>query len=169
KDAQTSNLFSAGFTNLIEVPVNGCFKDTRSVQLENSADSVERIWAIGGKTGWYYGNWLWKIRGFMDQMVGGVGMRRGRRNQTEIVAGDTLDFWRVLLADKQEQRLLLYAEMKLPGEAWLEFKIDKDNVLTQTATFRPLGLSGRLYWYSVLPFHAFIFKGMINKIAEKKK
>ncbi len=169
KDAQTSNLFSAGFTNLIEVPVNGCFKDTRSVQLENSADSVERIWAIGGKTGWYYGNWLWKIRGFMDQIVGGVGMRRGRRNQTEIVAGDTLDFWRVLLADKQEQRLLLYAEMKLPGEAWLEFKIDKDNVLTQTATFRPLGLSGRLYWYSVLPFHGFIFKGMINKIAGKKK
>ncbi|MEO6869766.1 MAG: DUF2867 domain-containing protein, partial [Ginsengibacter sp.] len=129
KDAQTSNLFSAGFTNLIEVPVNGCFKDMRTVQLENSADSVERIWAIGGKTGWYYGNWLWKIRGFLDQMVGGVGMRRGRRNQREIVPGDTLDFWRVLLADKQEQRLLLYAEMKLPGEAWLEFKIDKDNVL----------------------------------------
>ncbi|MEO5501292.1 MAG: SDR family oxidoreductase [Ginsengibacter sp.] len=169
KDAQTSNLFSAGFNNLIEVPVNGCFKDTRSVQLENSADSIDRIWAIGGKTGWYYGNWLWKIRGFLDQMVGGVGMRRGRRNQREIVPGDTLDFWRVLLADKQEQRLLLYAEMKLPGEAWLEFKIDKDNVLTQTATFRPLGLSGRLYWYSVLPFHGFIFKGMINKIAGKKK
>ena len=169
KDAQTSNLFSAGFSNLIEVPVNGCFKDTRSVQLDDSAASVDRIWAIGGKTGWYYGNWLWKIRGFMDQMVGGVGMRRGRRNQTEIVAGDTLDFWRVLLADKQEQRLLLYAEMKLPGEAWLEFKIDKNNVLTQTATFRPLGLSGRLYWYSVLPFHGLIFKGMINKIAGKKK
>ncbi|MFS8083178.1 MAG: SDR family oxidoreductase [Ginsengibacter sp.] len=169
KDAQTSSLFSAGFSNFIEVPVNGCFKDTRSVQLENSADSVDRIWAIGGKTGWYYGNWLWKIRGFLDQMVGGVGMRRGRRNRREIVPGDALDFWRVLLADKQEQRLLLYAEMKLPGEAWLEFKIDKNNILTQTATFRPLGLSGRLYWYSVLPFHGFIFKGMINKIAGKKK
>ena len=168
KDAQTSNLFSVGFTKFIEVPVNGCFKDTRSVQLENSADSIDRIWSIGGKTGWYYGNWLWKIRGFMDQMVGGVGMRRGRRNQREIVPGDALDFWRVLLADKQEKRLLLYAEMKLPGEAWLEFKIDKNNVLTQTATFRPLGLSGRLYWYSVLPFHGLIFKGMINKIAEKK-
>jgi hypothetical protein len=80
---------------------------------------------------------------------------------------DTLDFWRVLLADKQEKRLLLYAEMKLPGEAWLEFKIEK-NILTQTATFRPLGLLGRLYWYAVFPFHGFIFKGMIHKIAETK-
>ena len=92
-------------------------------------------------------------------------MRRGRKSETEIVTGDALDFWRVLLADKQEKRLLLFAEMKLPGEAWLEFKIDKDQVLTQTATFRPLGLLGRLYWYVVLPFHGLIFKGMINKIA----
>ena len=168
KDAQTSNIFSIGFTKFIEVPVNGCFKDIRSIKLKNSNASVEKIWAIGGKTGWYYGNWLWKIRGFMDQIVGGVGMRRGRRNQTEIVSGDALDFWRVLLADKLEKRLLLYAEMKLPGEAWLEFKIDKNNILTQTATFRPLGLLGRLYWYSVLPFHGLIFKGMINKIAESK-
>jgi hypothetical protein len=82
--------------------------------------------------------------------------------------GDTLDFWRVLLADKDEKRLLLYAEMKLPGEAWLEFKIDKNDILTQTATFRPLGLLGRLYWYSVFPFHGLIFKGLINKIAETK-
>ncbi len=166
KDAQTSDIFSTGFTKFIEVPVNGCFKDTRSVQLENSDSSTDKIWAIGGKTGWYYGNWMWKIRGFMDQMAGGVGMRRGRKSDTEIVSGDTLDFWRVLIADKNEKRLLLYAEMKLPGEAWLEFKIDKNNLLTQTATFRPLGLLGRLYWYAVLPFHGFIFKGMINKIAE---
>ncbi|MEO6820167.1 MAG: SDR family oxidoreductase, partial [Ginsengibacter sp.] len=168
KDAQTSNLFSAGFTDFIEVPVNGCFKDTRSVQLKEGNTSVDKIWSIGGKTGWYYGNWLWKLRGFMDQLIGGVGMRRGRRNSKEIVSGDALDFWRVLLADKEERRLLLYAEMKLPGEAWLEFKIDKNNLLTQTATFRPLGLLGRLYWYAVLPFHGFIFKGMINKIAEEK-
>ena len=83
---------------------------------------------------------------------------------TEISGGDSLDFWRVLLADKKEKRLLLYAEMKLPGEAWLEFKI-VENVLCQTATFRPLGLWGRLYWFAVLPFHGFIFKGMINNIA----
>jgi len=166
KDAQTSNLFSNGFSKYIEVPINGCFKDIRSVKLDNSAASLEKIWAIGGKTGWYYGNWLWEIRGIVDQLSGGVGMRRGRKNEQEIVSGETLDFWRVILADKKEKRLLLFAEMKLPGEAWLEFKIDELNVLTQTATFRPLGLMGRLYWYAVLPFHGFIFKGMINKLAE---
>ena len=99
----------------------------------------------------------------MDQMVGGVGMRRGRRSFSEINAGDALDFWRVLLANREEKRLLLYAEMKLPGEAWLEFKIE-NNELIQTATFRPKGLSGRLYWYSVYPFHGFIFSGLANKL-----
>lgn len=168
KDAQTSEIFSKGFIKLIEVPVNGCFKDVRAVPLTNSTLALDKIWAIGGKTGWYYGNWLWEFRGFFDQLFKGVGMRRGRRSPTEIVSGDALDFWRVLLADKEEKRLLLYAEMKLPGEAWLEFKIDKKGVLTQTATFRPLGLLGRLYWYAVLPFHGFIFRGMINKIAEEK-
>ncbi|MBK8748686.1 MAG: SDR family oxidoreductase [Saprospiraceae bacterium] len=166
KDAQTSDIFSTGFTKFIEVPVNGCYKDIRTVQIENIELSTDKIWSIGGKTGWYYGNWMWKIRGFMDQIAGGVGMRRGRKSDTEIVSGDTLDFWRVLIADKKEKRLLLYAEMKLPGEAWLEFKIDNNNILKQTATFRPLGLLGRLYWYTVLPFHGFIFKGMINKIAK---
>jgi len=166
KDAQTSNIFSKGFSKFMEVPVNGCFKDIRTIKVQNSGLSLERIWSIGGKTGWYYGNWLWEIRGFLDQMAGGVGMRRGRKSDTEINTGDALDFWRVLLADKQDKRLLLYAEMKLPGEAWLEFKIDKNNILTQTATFRPLGLLGRLYWYSVLPFHGLIFNGMIHKIAK---
>ena len=166
KDAQTSKIFSKGISNFIEVPVNGCFIDKRFTKLENSESSLEKIWAIGGKTGWYYGNWLWEIRGLLDQIIGGVGMRRGRKSDKEIAAGDALDFWRVLLADKQEKRLLLYAEMKLPGEAWLEFKIDKNNNLTQTATFRPLGLSGRIYWYAVLPFHGFIFKGMISEIAK---
>ncbi|MES3018119.1 MAG: SDR family oxidoreductase [Bacteroidota bacterium] len=169
KDAQTSGLFRKGLTQYIEVPVNGCFKDVRTVQLKDSGHSMAKVWSIGGDTGWYYGNHLWKIRGFLDQLVGGVGMRRGRRSASEIFPGDALDFWRVLLADKNDKRLLLYAEMKLPGEAWLEFKIDEHDVLTQTATFRPLGLLGRLYWYGVLPFHGFIFNGMINKIAEEKK
>jgi uncharacterized protein YbjT (DUF2867 family) len=169
KDAQTSNIFREGLSKFIEVPVNGCFKDIRSRKVEDSQAALEKIWSIGGKTGWYYGNWLWEIRGFLDQIAGGVGMRRGRKSETEIVSGDTLDFWRVLLANKQEKRLLLYAEMKLPGEAWLEFKIDNSNILTQTATFRPLGLLGRLYWYSVMPLHGIIFKGMINKIAERKQ
>ena len=148
------------------MPVNGCFKDIRSAKVEEGNTSIDKIWAIGGTTGWYYGNWLWKIRGFLDKLAGGVGMRRGRKSDTELISGDALDFWRVLIANKDEKRLLLYAEMKLPGEAWLEFKIDKNDILTQTATFRPLGLMGRLYWYSVLPFHGLIFKGMIKKIAE---
>lgn len=167
KDAQTSNLLHYGLSKFIEVPVNGCFKDIRTRKLQDKDIAIEKIWSIGGRNGWYYGNWLWEIRGFLDQMVGGVGMRRGRKSNTVINPGDALDFWRVLLADKTEKRLLLYAEMKLPGEAWLEFRIDDNNVLTQTATFRPIGLLGRLYWYAVLPFHGFIFNGMINKLAEK--
>jgi len=165
KDAQTSDIFREGFSKFIEVPVNGCFKDIRKLKVKNTDASLEKIWSIGGKNGWYYGNWLWEIRGFLDQLSGGVGMRRGRKSDSEIVSGDALDFWRVLLADKEEKRLLLYAEMKLPGEAWLEFKIDENDILTQTATFRPLGVLGRLYWYAVLPFHGFIFNGMIKKIA----
>jgi uncharacterized protein YbjT (DUF2867 family) len=165
KDAQTSNIIKRGISHYIEVPVNGCFKDIRNRRLSNIQRSLDKIWSIGGKNGWYYGNWLWELRGFLDQLIGGVGMRRGRRSDTDIKAGEALDFWRVLLASREEKRLLLYAEMKLPGEAWLEFKINDDNELTQTATFRPLGVLGRLYWYSVLPFHGFIFNGMINAIA----
>jgi len=168
KDAQTSNIFQKGLSHYIEVPVNGCYKDVRKIKIENSKPVLDKIWAIGGKTGWYYGNWLWEIRGIIDQFLGGVGMRRGRKSRTEISAGESLDFWRVLLADKEEKRLLLYAEMKLPGEAWLEFKIDENNFLTQTATFRPLGLWGRIYWYAVLPFHGFIFNGMLKNIATDK-
>lgn len=165
KDAQTSNIFKKGISQFIEVPVNGCFIDIRTRNVVNSENAVQKIWSIGGRTGWYYGNWLWELRGFLDQLVGGVGMRRGRKSDIDISAGESLDFWRVILANKLEKRMLLYAEMKLPGEAWLEFKIE-DNVLTQTATFRPLGILGRLYWYSVLPFHGLIFNGMINTIAK---
>ena len=167
KDAQTSEIFKEGFSKFIEVPTNGCFKDIRTRKLVNTTISLEKIWCIGGKTGWYYGTWLWEIRGLIDQIFNGVGMRRGRKSDTELNTGDTLDFWRVMIANKEEKRLLLYAEMKLPGEAWLEFKIDKNNLLTQTATFRPIGLLGRFYWYSVLPFHGLIFKGMINKLSNK--
>lgn len=165
KDAQTSEIFKDGFSKFVEVPTNGCFTDIRSIKLKNSTVSLDKIWQIGGKTGWYYGTFLWELRGFIDQVFGGVGMRRGRKSDTELNTGDALDFWRVMIANKKEKRLLLYAEMKLPGEAWLEFKIDKDDTLTQTATFRPIGLLGRLYWYAVLPFHGFIFKGMIHKIS----
>ncbi|MBP9095841.1 MAG: SDR family oxidoreductase, partial [Ignavibacteria bacterium] len=165
KDALTDKRLSVGLLKYIEVPVNGCFTDVRKIKITNVEKVMNRIWAIGGKTGWYYGNWMWKVRGYIDKLFGGVGLRRGRTNDTEISTGSALDFWRVLLASKAEKRLLLYAEMKLPGEAWLEFRIDDDKNFIQTATFRPLGLWGRVYWYLVLPFHGFIFNGMIKNIA----
>lgn len=152
----------------IDVPEYGCFKDEREMKIMGDINKTfENVWTIGGERGWYYGNWLWSLRGFLDKLVGGVGLRRGRTNKTEIYPGDTLDFWRVLAADKKTKRLLLHAEMKLPGEAWLEFKIlsnDGSHYLRQTATFRPRGLLGRLYWYSVIPFHIFIFRGMLKNI-----
>ena len=147
----------------INVPKHGCFKDFKKRTIKDRKITVDRIWAIGGETGWYYGTFLWKIRGFIDQFFGGAGLRRGRRHPTELYAGDALDFWRVIYADKEKGKLLLYAEMILPGEAWLEFKIEGD-LLYQTATFRPHGLAGRMYWYSVIPFHWFLFNGMINNI-----
>lgn len=149
--------------DFINVPKFGCFKDFKKRKLKNRAKSLNKIWAIGGETGWYYGTFLWKIRGFLDQFFGGAGLRRGRRHPTELNAGDALDFWRVIYADKEKGKLLLYAEMILPGEAWLEFKIQEET-LYQTATFRPKGIAGRLYWYAVMPFHWFVFNGMINNI-----
>jgi uncharacterized protein YbjT (DUF2867 family) len=165
KDALGSKLLDIGISELIEVPEHGCFKDKKSIAVNYPDKTLQKIWSIGGENGWYYGNWLWNIRGFLDKMAGGVGRRRGRRSPTELTAGDSLDFWRVILADKTRKRLLLYAEMKLPGEAWLEFSIDNRNILHQNATFRPKGVWGRLYWFTLLPFHAFIFIGMIRRIA----
>jgi uncharacterized protein YbjT (DUF2867 family) len=147
----------------INVPAYGCFKDFKKRKVINQEKALNKIWAIGGETGWYYGTFLWKIRGYIDQFFGGAGLRRGRRHPTDLNAGDALDFWRVIYADKEKGKLLLYAEMILPGEAWLEFKIE-DGILYQTATFRPHGLAGRLYWYAVVPLHWFVFNGMINNI-----
>ncbi len=168
KDALISSSNDPFILQQISVPVHGCFVDKRSAIIDGDTEQVvANIWAIGGNRGWYYGNWLWAIRGYLDKLFGGVGLRRGRTNNTDIHAGDTLDFWRVLIANREQKRLLLYAEMKLPGEAWLEFQISMENnkpVLIQTATFRPKGLLGRFYWYSVLPFHHFIFNGMLTRI-----
>tara|TARA_R110002167_G_scaffold54350_4_gene154838 strand:- start:966 stop:2396 length:1431 start_codon:yes stop_codon:yes gene_type:complete len=164
KDAFISSEFDLNISEFVKVPTFGCFKDIREQPFDNRDDCIRRIWSIGGENGWYYGNWLWRIRGFMDKLAGGVGLRRGRTSDTSLNAGDALDFWRVLYADKENGRLLLFAEMKLPGEAWLEFRMDGQKLI-QTATFRPLGLVGRLYWYSVLPFHGLIFKGMLQKLS----
>lgn len=168
KDALASSYLDDSLLEHINVPSNGCFKDSREKVLQDGVPRVlDNIWSIGGERGWYYADWLWSLRGFLDKLVGGVGIRRGRTSQNAINTGDTLDFWRVLAADKPNMRLLLYAEMKLPGEAWLEFKIEKKgdhHLLKQTATFRPRGLMGRLYWYCVLPLHFFIFEGMAENI-----
>jgi uncharacterized protein YbjT (DUF2867 family) len=166
KDALTTNILVKGIARHIEVPSYGCYKDIRIRNVKDVNLALERIWSIGGENGWYYADWLWNLRGFADKLAGGVGIRRGRKNPIEISPGETLDFWRVLLANKDEKRLLLYAEMKLPGEAWLEFTINKDNMLCQTATFRPSGVIGRLYWYLLLPVHGMIFRGMINNIGK---
>jgi len=165
KDSYSSSEINMSISEYISVPEFGCFKDARVSVIENRKQSIDKIWSIGGENGWYHGNWLWRIRGVLDKLVGGVGLRRGRTNQKTISVGDALDFWRVLYANKEEGRLLLFAEMKLPGEAWLEFKI-VNKELFQTATFRPLGLMGRLYWFAVYPFHGIIFKGMIKKLSK---
>jgi len=106
------------------------------------------------------------MRGGIDQLMGGVGLRKGRTSLDTIKVGDAIDFWRVLYANKKEGRLILFAEMKLPGEAWLEYKVANDKII-QTSTFRPLGLVGRIYWYSVLPFHGIIYRGMVNQLTKQ--
>lgn len=171
KDALNRGYLQTDFMDQIKVPQNGTVSSRVKISFDRNADDVlENIWGIGGNRGWYYLNFLWRLRGFADKVVGGVGMRRGRRNQNSLIAGDALDFWRVLLADREKKRLLLYAEMKLPGEAWLEFCIDESDksgkTLIQTATFRPRGVWGRLYWYAMWPFHLFIFKGMATQLTQ---
>jgi hypothetical protein len=163
KDSLVSGRFSTNISGYLKVPKKGCFIDRRKKEIKDKDYTIERIWSIGGETGWYHADWLWNFRGFIDQLLGGVGSRRGRTNKHDIHSGDALDFWRVLYANKEEGKLVLYAEMKLPGEAWLEFKIINNN-LYQAATFRPKGFWGKVYWYSVLPFHDFIFNGMLNKL-----
>ncbi len=163
KDSLISGRFNNNISEFLKVPKKDCFIDRRKKEIINKEFTIGRIWSIGGETGWYYGDWLWNLRGFIDRLFGGVGSRRGRTNKHEIHAGDALDFWRVLYANKEEGKLILFAEMKLPGEAWLEFKII-NNTLYQSATFKPDGFLGHLYWYAVLPFHGFIFQGMLNKL-----
>ena len=172
KDSLITSSAYGSISENIQVPEFGCFKDRKEIEIKNDPEQVlDNVWSIGGERGWYYGNTLWRIRGYLDRLSGGVGLRRGRTNLNRLASGDVLDFWRVIVADRDEKRLLLYAEMKLPGEAWLEFKIiqkGKKQFLTQTATFRPSGLPGRIYWYLLLPFHFFIFDGMINNIEKHK-
>ncbi|MFI5343677.1 MAG: SDR family oxidoreductase [Chlamydiales bacterium] len=153
----------------VQVPQEGCLKDERRVLIKDSKwATIERIWCIGGNTGYYALNWAWYLRGLFDQLIGGIGLNRGRRHPSEIQFGDSIDFWRVLLADKEKGHLILFSAMKVPGEAWLEFRLEQIEdqwLLIQTATFRPKGILGRLYWYILYPFHYFIFRRMAKAIA----
>jgi uncharacterized protein YbjT (DUF2867 family) len=142
--------------------------DSRAVEVNVSArQAFAPIARIGGTTGWYYANALWRLRGFADLLAGGVGVRRGRRHPERLLAGDALDFWRV--EEMIPDRLLrLHAEMKLPGRAWLQFEVSGAGpvVIRQTATFDPIGLFGLLYWYALYPVHALMFAGMLRAIAQ---
>lgn len=149
------------------------YQDDRSIEVPVPA---ERLWRviekIGGRQGWYHADWLWSFRGFLDRLAGGVGLRRGRRDENKILPGDSLDFWRAAEVT-ENKRLLLYAEMKLPGRATLEFNVDavtpNQSRLRMSAKFYPKGLMGILYWYLVLPFHHYIFNGMMRQIAARAR
>lgn len=143
------------------------FTDERTATTDASSEALWRvIQGIGGDRGWYSNPLLWAVRGWMDKLVGGVGLRRGRRNRDRLVVGDAVDFWRVE-AIEPGSLLRLRAEMKVPGLAWLEMRATPDGAgarYDQRAIYFPSGLSGRLYWLAVLPFHGFIFRGMANRI-----
>lgn len=159
--------------NYSQVPQEGCLIDTKKTLIQDSKEAtIERIWSLGGNKGYYALNWAWELRGFLDQMIGGVGLNRGRSHPDEIQVGDAIDFWRVIRAEKEKGDLILFAGMKVPGEAWLQFKLEQEEnlwFLIQTATFRPKGLLGRLYWYTLVPFHYFIFRKMAKALAGQSK
>lgn len=166
KDAIGNSNLNPDLSTYIQVPHFGTLLNTQIVSFTQSPDVIQqKIWSIGGSNGWLHMNWAWKIRGFIDKIFGGIGLRRGRSHPNRLKEGDVIDFWRVLVADSKNRRLLLYAEMKLPGEAWLEFKI-VDHALQQTATFRPHGLLGRIYWYALFPFHYLIFRGLAKVLVK---
>lgn len=170
KDSLSGSSLNPDLSIYVHIPKFGTLKNTHVVSFSHSPDIVQKkVWSLGGNYGWLTMTWAWKFRGFIDKLVGGIGLRRGRTHPTRLKSGDALDFWRVILADFENRRLLLYAEMKLPGDAWLEFEIiphDKGGILRQTASFRPNGLWGRFYWYALYPIHLFIFRQLALKLVK---
>ncbi len=156
-------------------PVEGekLLSDSRVIRCRCSCEEIfSRIQCIGGENGWYYANWAWQIRGIIDRLIGGVGMRRGRRHPSDVRVGDALDFWRVERF-KPGVMLRLRAEMKVPGTAWLEFQVKESSnntcIFRQTALFRPSGWIGYVYWYMMAPAHFFIFRNMARRIVNEKR
>ena len=149
-------------------PAGAVLRDTRIVPYENqeSQNAVYRsVCALGGRNGWFRYNFLWRLRGALDKLSGGYGLSRGRRDTSELRVGDALDFWKVVDI-KPGKRLLLYAQMKVPGQAWLEFDVQPEQ-LVQTAHFIPHGVLGRLYWYSVLPLHYLVFSNLARTVVKE--
>jgi len=149
----------------------GLLTDVRRLEVAAPTESVYGVFSsIGGQNGWYFVNFLWRVRGFMDKMVGGVGLRRGRRHPFHLLSGDALDFWRVETVEIG-RKIVLRAEMKVPGRAWLEFRADpigeSRTRFTQTARFYPRGVPGLVYWYGIFPVHAIVFAGMARAIARR--
>ncbi|MEO8140082.1 MAG: SDR family oxidoreductase, partial [Gemmatimonadota bacterium] len=142
--------------------------DDRAIEVAcEPARAFAPIRRIGGATGWYHANFLWRIRGFLDLLVGGAGLRRGRRDPEQLQPGDTVDFWRVE-AVEPNRLLRLSAEMRLPGRAWLQFEVKESgrgSVIHQTAIFDPSGLLGQLYWYALWPLHQYVFGGSLRALA----
>jgi len=142
--------------------------DSRTLRVPVSpATAFAPIRRIGGRTGWYFADWLWDLRGFLDLLVGGIGHRRARRDSEQVRVGDTIDWWRVEVYEP-DRRLRLWAEMKVPGRAWLEFEVTPDGagaIIRQTALFDPVGLAGLAYWWLVYPLHQLVFRGMLRAIA----
>ena len=168
KDSYSSSKVKDKLMDHLTIPTFGCIHDIRKIEIKSDPEQIfKNFISIGGERGWYHATWLWKFRGFLDTLFKGVGLRRGRTHPHKLEPGDSLDFWRVIVADRNKKRLLLYGEMKTPGEAWLEFSITQENnklYLNQKVTFRPTGLIGRIYWYTTVPIHLAIFPGMIRKI-----
>ncbi|MDB4465715.1 MAG: SDR family oxidoreductase [Akkermansiaceae bacterium] len=168
-DSLASGNLDPAFLQSVQVPSHGILSDKQTFPLKSEREqAITSVWSLGGAKGWPSMNWAWKLRGWMDRLIGGTGIRRGRRHPTELFPGDALDFWRVVLSDRghpqSSARLILAAEMKMPGEAWLQFEITDDQLI-QTATFRPRGLLGRAYWYAVLPLHWILFPRMAKSLA----
>ncbi len=173
-ETRWSDALSAGQrgTRAREANARGRLIDSRAVEVPvPPAQAFAPVRRIGGASGWYYADWLWRLRGFLDLLAGGVGVRRGRRDPETPVVGSALDFWRVE-AYEPDRLLRLRAEMRMPGRAWLQFEVDGDerrSSIRQTAIFDPVGLAGLLYWYALLPLHAVVFRGMLAAIASRAR
>ncbi len=153
-----------------EIPSHGCLSMSAQLSFRGDPNAVfEEVLKLGDHKGWYFMSWAWRVRGLVDLLLGGVGLRKGRRSKKNLKIGDIIDFWRVLYVSKEKKRLILLAEMKLPGEAWLEFTINPRNnshVLKQNAIFRPRGVFGRIYWYIFYPIHLIMFPGMLKRLVK---